>query len=214
MRPDRSTVTTSPSSILRGRASARGSWTSTPPCSIGAVIMKMMSSTKATSTSEVTLMSAVRGTAPRRRPRPPPSPPAILEQPLARHRADQLVGEAVELPLEDPETGREIVVRHHRWDRRGKARHRRDQRLGHPRRHGGQIPGATGRDPEKGRHHAEDGPEEAKEGTDRADGGEPRDVPRRRVTFGIDVLGEDHLERLQLGRRQRSLGQLSLLLER
>jgi hypothetical protein len=48
-----------------GRASARGSSTSTPPCIIGAVIMKTISNTSITSTSEVTLTSALRLISPR-----------------------------------------------------------------------------------------------------------------------------------------------------
>src|SRR5437762_234876 len=79
MRPSRSRVTTRPDFGSRGRASARGNRTSTPPCMIGAVIMKMISSTNATSTSDVTLMSAFRGSSPcaRNPPPPPPRSPAI-----------------------------------------------------------------------------------------------------------------------------------------
>src|SRR5574341_901745 len=72
MRPSRSTVTTSPDFGSSGRALARGSRTSTPPCMIGAVIMKMMSNTKATSTRDVTLISAFRGSSPCPRNPPPP----------------------------------------------------------------------------------------------------------------------------------------------
>src|SRR2546426_5458923 len=64
MRPSRSTVTTSPDFGSSGFASARGKRTSTPPCMIGAVIMKMIRSTNATSTSDVTLMSAFKGSSP------------------------------------------------------------------------------------------------------------------------------------------------------
>src|SRR5256885_2044138 len=67
MRPSRSTVTTSPDFGSSGFASARGKRTSTPPCMIGAVIMKMIRSTNATSTSDVTLMSAFKGSSPSRR---------------------------------------------------------------------------------------------------------------------------------------------------
>src|SRR5262245_49812272 len=89
---------------------ALGSSTSTPPWSIGAVIMKMIRSTKATSTNEVTLMSALSGGA-RRRPNPvPPMPWAILEPPLPRHPADQGVGEALELALELAGSRGEVVV--------------------------------------------------------------------------------------------------------
>ena len=74
MRPSRLTDTTIPSFGESGRASARGSSTSTPPCIIGAVIMKMISSTSITSTSEVTLTSAMSGRSPRWLPSPPPRP--------------------------------------------------------------------------------------------------------------------------------------------
>src|SRR5918999_228230 len=47
--PARSTVTTRPLFGSRGRASARGSWMSTPPCIIGAVIMKITSRRSITS---------------------------------------------------------------------------------------------------------------------------------------------------------------------
>src|SRR5213082_2075315 len=64
MRPSRSKVTTNPDLGSSGRAWARGRRTSTPPCMMGAVIMKMMSSTNATSTSDVTLISAFKGSSP------------------------------------------------------------------------------------------------------------------------------------------------------
>src|SRR3989442_15274261 len=105
---------TSPDLGSSGRACARGSRTSTPPCMMGAVIMKMMSSTNATSTSEVTLMSALSGSSPwPRSPPPPPSRPATLQPPLARHGADDLLREPLELAGEHPQPIDEQVVRHH-----------------------------------------------------------------------------------------------------
>src|SRR5439155_7049487 len=130
MRPFWSTVTTSPVLGSRGRASARGSRTSTPPCMIGAVIMKMMSSTKATSTREVTLMSALSGSSPWPRSPPPPRMPAILQPPFAGHRPDDLLREPLELAREQAESVHEEVVRHHRRHRDGEAGDRRDQRFG------------------------------------------------------------------------------------
>src|ERR1041385_4072614 len=161
MRPSLSTVTMRPSSTFSGRASARGSWTSTPPCSIGAVIMKMMSRTNATSTSEVTLMSAEIGTPPRRRPSPPPRPPTMLEQPLAGHRAHQFVGEPVHLPFEESEPRGEVVVADHRGARGREAGDGGDQRLGDARGDRGEVPRAAGGDPEEGRHHPEHRAEES-----------------------------------------------------
>src|SRR5438067_1088161 len=78
----RSRVTTNPDLGSSGRAWARGRRTSTPPCMMGAVIMKMMSSTNATSTRDVTLISAFKGSSPcPRRPPPPPTRPAIYSLP-------------------------------------------------------------------------------------------------------------------------------------
>jgi hypothetical protein len=57
--------------IWRGLASARGSATSIPWCSMGAAIMKMISRTSITSTRGVTLMSAITGSS---SPSPPPLP--------------------------------------------------------------------------------------------------------------------------------------------
>src|SRR2546426_4300051 len=109
---------TSPALGSSGRAAARGSRTSTPPCMIGAVIMKMMSSTNATSTSEVTLMSALSGSSPwPRSPPPPPRRPGMLEPPLPRHGPDDLLREPLQLAREQAEPVHEQVVRHHGGDR-------------------------------------------------------------------------------------------------
>src|SRR5216117_2982878 len=95
MRPSRSRLTTRHDFGSRGRAWARGSRTSTPPCMIGAVIMKMMSSTNATSTSDVTLMSALSGSSPCPRRPPPPPPPrspairSVLPGPASRRSLGQ-----------------------------------------------------------------------------------------------------------------------------
>ncbi len=64
---------TAASSGRRARTSVCGSLTSTPPCMIGAVSMMMMSSTNATSTNEVTLISAASGSSPW-----PLSPPSAI----------------------------------------------------------------------------------------------------------------------------------------
>src|SRR2546422_159082 len=84
---------------------------------IGAVIMKMMSSTKATSTREVTLMSALSGSSPWPRSPPPPRMPAISQPPFAGHRSDDLLREPLELAREQAESVHEEVVRHHRRHR-------------------------------------------------------------------------------------------------
>ncbi len=53
--------TTIASDAGNGATSARGTWISTPPWRIGAVIMKITSRVKATSTRLMRLMSAVSG---------------------------------------------------------------------------------------------------------------------------------------------------------
>src|SRR5690348_14049326 len=146
MRPSCPTVTMRPLLGSRGRASARGSRTSTPPCMIGAVIMKMMRRTNATSTSEVTLMSAFSGSSPCPRSPPPPRRPATLQPPLAGHGPDDLLREALELPREEAQAVDEDVVGHHRGDRDREAGHRGDQRLRHPRGDGADVARAAHRD--------------------------------------------------------------------
>src|SRR5690349_18620860 len=139
MRPSRLTVTTIPSLGESGLASARGSSTSTPPCMIGAVSMKMMRSTSITSTSEVTLTSAMSGSSPRWLPRPPPRVAAMSDQSFPGHRPDQLVGEALELPGEQPRAVHVQVVRDHRGDRGGETGEGGDQSLGHAGGHGREV---------------------------------------------------------------------------
>src|SRR3954468_16101733 len=139
MRPSRLTVTTIPSLGERGRASARGSSTSTPPCMIGAVIMKIIRSTSITSTREVTLTSAIRGSSPRWLPSPPPRPEAILDQPFPGHGTDQLVREALELAREQPHPIDVDVIGDDRRNSRYQATGSSDQRLGDARGDGSQV---------------------------------------------------------------------------
>src|SRR5512140_379329 len=90
IRPVLSTLTTMPCCEGSGRVAACGRRTSTPPCIMGAAIMKMMRSTNATSTSDVTLMSALSGARARRR-------DAILDVALAGEGGDELAREPLEL---------------------------------------------------------------------------------------------------------------------
>src|SRR6266498_5640796 len=131
------------------RTCARGRRTSTPPCMMGAVIMKMISSTNATSTREVTLISAVSGSSPWPRRPPPPSRPAILEPPLAGHGADDLLGEPFELTRDQSQPVDEEVVGHHRGNRHREPRHGGDQRFGDARRHGRDVARAADGDPDE-----------------------------------------------------------------
>src|SRR5260370_19947973 len=183
MRPSRWRVTTSPALGSSGRAWARGSRTSTPPCMMGAVIMKMMSSTNATSTSDVTLMSAFKGSSPwpRSPPPPPPSAPATLQPPFARHAADDLLGEPFELAGEQSQAVHEDVVGHHRRHGDRQAGDGGDERLGHAGRHGRDVAPPAEGDADEGVHHAEHGPQESQERAHRAERGEPRQGARRQV---------------------------------
>src|SRR5574339_580844 len=169
--PSRSTVTISPVCGSSGRAAARGNRTSTPPCMMGAVIMKMIKSTNATSTRLVTLMSAFRGSSPCPRSPPPCSKPAMLQPPFARHRADQLLGEAFQLAGEETEAIDVEVVGHHGGHGDGEAGDGRHQRFGHAGGNRGDVARATGGDANKGVHHAQHGPEQTEQ---RADGPERR----------------------------------------
>src|SRR6185369_11203095 len=109
MAPVRSTETTSPLFGSSGFASAFGSATSTPPCIIGAVIMKITSSRSITSIRLTTLISAFNGSS-RRRPR------AILEPPLAAEHRDQRRPESLQQVVETVEAIGEDVVAERRRD--------------------------------------------------------------------------------------------------
>src|ERR1700737_4011856 len=104
MAPERSTVTVSPLFDSSGRACALGSEMSTPPCIIGAVIMKMIMSSIMTSMRLTTLISALSTS--RSRPRR-----GATDYSLSGHECDQLRTEALELSFDLVETGREDVVR-------------------------------------------------------------------------------------------------------
>src|SRR5512139_69441 len=112
-----STVMTSRSSSARiALAFACGRFTSTPWVSIGAVTMKMMRSTSITSTSGVTLISAMILRSPAR-----PDPViAMGSHPLglALEEVDELGAEAVHPVQDRPDAVQEVVVRHDRRDRR------------------------------------------------------------------------------------------------
>src|SRR5918992_2937639 len=108
--PARSTVTTSPLFGSSGRASARGNWMSTPPCIIGAVIMKITRSSSITSIKLTTLISALSASRSRRR-------RATSDVSFAHEQGDEGRAEGLEQSLDPVQTAREDVVR----ERRGKA---------------------------------------------------------------------------------------------
>src|SRR5690606_39547578 len=97
-----------------------GRFTSTPPCRMGAVMMKITSSTKATSTRLVTLISA-RTSSPSRRRRPR----LTLDPPLARQRPDELAREPLDLAGEQVHLPHEVVVGQHGRDGDEQPRHGR-----------------------------------------------------------------------------------------
>src|SRR5690606_31370661 len=189
-----------------GRACACGRSTSTPPCIIGAVIMKTMSSTIITSTSEVTLISALRGRSPLPPPIPPMPPTAILDQSFAGHRADQLVGKSLELPGEEPHPVHEDVVAHDGGNGGREAGKSGHQRLRHTRRHRREVPRPARRDAGEGVDDADGSAEQAQQRTDRSDGGKPWDVMAEEVPLRRHFLPQDHLEGFELGRGEGLAG--------
>src|SRR5450759_4049634 len=127
-------LTTRPLLGASARADVLGSVTSTPPCINGAVIMKMMSSSRITSISDTTLMSALSGV------RSPCVRRRTLDAPLAGHQRNDLRAEALELAVEAVEPRGEDVLGEGRGDRDGERRRRGDERLRHARGHGTEIP--------------------------------------------------------------------------
>src|SRR5690348_12827543 len=194
--------TTSGSSTRIGRfvASARGRATSTPWWSMGAAIMKMISSTSITSTSGVTLMSASTGSS-SFPPKPPPpprlnamaSPPRFLgEVPLGQ--VEELEGEVLEAAAEDADPVREVVVADERRDGGGQAGGRVDERLGDAGRHGHDRGRAGHADVAEGVHDAPDRAEKADEGCRGGGGGEQRDPAGEVLHLDARRPGERPLE--------------------
>src|SRR4051812_27563784 len=143
MIPFRSIETTRPLFTSIGFASADGNVRSSPPVIIGAVSMKITSSSIITSMRLTTLISAFRciRSRPRRR---RTSDPAFAYQPRDDRRA-----KVFHHQIEAIQPMREDVVCERRWNRDGERRGRRDQRLRHARSDGGEIRRALGCDTEK-----------------------------------------------------------------
>src|SRR4051812_10023193 len=94
-------------------ASALGSVTGTPVCSMGAATMKMISSTSITSTSGVTLISDIM-------PLPPPPPediPIALPQEMTFDDVEEVIAEGVHLRRQHLDLAGEEVERHDRRHR-------------------------------------------------------------------------------------------------
>src|ERR1700737_4685044 len=119
---------------------------------IGAVIMKIIRSTSMTSTREVTLTSAIRGSSPRWLPSPPPKPEAILDQPFPGHGANQLVRKALELTREQPHPIDINVIRDDCRNGRYQAAGSSDQRFGDARGDSSQVTRALRRDADERAH--------------------------------------------------------------
>src|SRR5688572_5151539 len=144
---DKGTSTKSRSLEIDSARRASGSLTSTPRCSIGAVTMKMISSTSITSTSGITLISA--SVVETRRPRPRGAPPLGIgrtfgiPQRLLREvpfgDVQKFQGEVVQVRGVPLYLGREVVVGEHRRDRREESGSSRNQRIGDARADGRQV---------------------------------------------------------------------------
>src|SRR3990172_2480018 len=178
-----STVMISRSSSLRSAfALACGRFTSTPCVSMGAVTMKMMRRTSITSTSGVTLISAMTLRSPAR----PEELIIAMASPLvdlALEEVDEFGGEAVDPGVDRPDAGQEVVVGDDGRNGRGQPRRGGDERLGDAGGHGGQRGVSRGRDPGEGVHDPPNGAEQADERRGAAGGGEK----------GKEILHAPHL---------------------
>ena len=120
--------------------------------------------------------------------------------------AHQRVAEAFLLRLELPHLAGEVVVRHDRRNGGSEAYQRRTERLRNARGHGAEVTAAApGGDAYEGVHDTEHRPEQAQQWTGRPDGREPGHIARGIVPFGGDFLAKHQLQRLELGRGERSL---------
>src|SRR3990172_8390620 len=148
-----STVMTRRSSSLRSAfALACGRFTSTPWVSMGAVTMKMIRRTSITSTSGVTLISAMTLRSPARLEELIIAMASPLVD-LALEEVDEFGRETVDPDVDRPDAGQEVVIRHDRRDGRGQPRRGGDEGLGDAGSHGGQRGVSRGGDPGEGGHY-------------------------------------------------------------
>src|SRR5512143_2426528 len=196
MRLLESTVMTNRSSSLRiAFALACGRFTSTPWVSMGAVTMKMMRRTSITSTSGVTLISAMTLRSPAR---PEELIIAMVSSlvDLALEEVDEFGGEAVDPGLNHPDAVQEVVVGDDRRDGRGQPRRGGNESFGDAGGHGGQRGVSSGRDAGEGVHDPPNGAEQADERRGAAGGGEkgkeilhpPNLLMARLVHRAVDVF--------------------------
>src|SRR5512141_1932964 len=158
---------------------ARGSCTGLPRWSSGVITMKMMSSTRTTSTSGVTLMSLLTPLLPMSIDTiRSPSPRGLLAAhgglglTFLEEVVDELVGGVVDVDLHVLDAVRQIVEHHDGRDRHEEAEGGRDERFRDAGRHGAETARAGSRHRLEGRDDAGDGSEQPDEGRRRSDGGE------------------------------------------
>src|ERR1035437_6645961 len=186
--PSRVMEITRPLFDSSGVASAFGSFTSTPPCMMGAVIMKITIRSIITSISETTLISALSGArSPRERRR-------MLDLSFARHQCDHLGSEAVEFAVEAVEVRREDVIPEHRGDGDGEGDGGGRQGFRDPGRHGAEVAGAALGDAQEGgddaEHRAEQPHQRAGGADDREDGNRTSELVALRIRFGVEHEAE------------------------
>src|SRR5262245_30001313 len=174
-----------------GFASALGRLMSTPPCIIGAVIMKITNSSSITSIRLTTLMSALRSKRCRRR------IPGISDSSLADEKRDHGHAEALERAIEAIETSREDVVPKCGRNGDGERGCRGDQGFGDARRNRGQIPRALRCDAEKCIDHAQHCSEEPDQRTRRADRRQPGKESTDAVALRRGVAVQEQMQRLE-----------------
>src|SRR5665647_681265 len=178
-----STVMIRRSSSLRSAfALACGRFTSTPWVSMGAVTMKMMRRTSITSTSGVTLISAMTLRSPAR---PEELIIAMASSffDLALEEVDEFGRKAVDPGMDRPDAGQEVVIGDDGRDGRAQPRRGGDEGLGDAGGHGGQRGVSRGSDSGEGVHDPPHGAEQADERSDAAGGGEK----------GKEILHASHL---------------------
>src|SRR5713226_10604210 len=170
-----------------------GSSTSMPDCRMGAVIMKMISSTSTTSTkgtilmseSEVPVWRASSGMATRLLKKSVPGELSVILFDLRAH----LHGEIVHARGQLLDVVQVEVVGHHRRDGCEQPGRGGDERLGNPRGHNAQAGRTGAAQAGEGVHDAPDGAEQADERRHRAGGGQPGHP----LFEAADLVGGDQL---------------------
>src|SRR5712675_1945566 len=203
MAPVRSTVTVSPLLDSSGRACAFGSEMSTPPCIIGAVIMKMIINSIITSIRLTTLISALSTSRSRpRRRRDISSCPLgrceALDHALSDHQRDELRSDTLELSFDLVEARSEDVVREYRGNRDTQCRRCRYQRLGNAWSDSTDVAGSLGRNSDERIDHAEHGSEKSYKRTDGSDCCQRCHPLAESVALCRRLGVEDELKRLDL----------------